>query len=76
MPARRLYRAPSTYQVLNLREPTALENVMVPMRAARMSRHEGAGGAEELLVAGRPAGPAGVRDLMEHRELEVSPEPN
>ncbi len=45
---------------------TALENVMVPMRAARMSRHEARERAEELLIR------VGLKDRMRHRPRDLS----
>src|SRR5205085_2644446 len=45
---------------------TALENVMVPMRAARMPRHEAHRRAEELLTR------VGLKDRMRHRPGDLS----
>jgi putative ABC transport system ATP-binding protein len=45
---------------------TALENVMVPMRAARISRHEAHERAEELLTR------VGLKDRMRHRPSDMS----
>jgi putative ABC transport system ATP-binding protein len=45
---------------------TALENVMVPMRAARMSRHTSHERAEELLTR------VGLKDRMRHRPGDLS----
>jgi putative ABC transport system ATP-binding protein len=45
---------------------SALENVMVPMRAARMSRHEAHERAEELLAR------VGLKDRMRHRPSDMS----
>jgi putative ABC transport system ATP-binding protein len=45
---------------------TAIENVMVPMRAARMSRHEAHERAEELLTR------VGLKDRIKHRPRDLS----
>ena len=45
---------------------TAIENVMVPMRAARMTRHQARRRAEELLVR------VGLADRMTHRPGDLS----
>src|SRR6201993_897231 len=45
---------------------SAIENVMVPMRAARMSRHEAHERAEELLEQ------VGLKDRMKHRPGDLS----
>src|ERR1700737_517236 len=45
---------------------TAIENVMVPMSAARMSRHDAHERAEELLARG------GLKDRMQHRPGDLS----
>jgi len=45
---------------------TAIENVMVPMRAARMSRHDAHQRAEELLTR------VDLQDRMKHRPADLS----
>jgi putative ABC transport system ATP-binding protein len=55
------------FQAFNLvASLTAIENVMVPMRAARMSRHEARERAEELLIR------VGLKERMGHRPGDLS----
>lgn len=55
------------FQAFNLvASLTALENVMVPLRAARVSRHEARQRAEELLTR------VGLADRMRHRPGDLS----
>jgi putative ABC transport system ATP-binding protein len=55
------------FQAFNLVSSlTAIENVMVPMRAARMSRHDAHQRAEELLAR------VGLKDRMRHRPGDLS----
>lgn len=55
------------FQAFNLvASLTALENVMVPLRAARISRHEARRRAEELLAR------VGLADRMRHRPGDLS----
>jgi putative ABC transport system ATP-binding protein len=55
------------FQAFNLVSSlTAIENVMVPMRAARMSRHDAHQRAEELLVR------VGLKERMRHRPGDLS----
>ena len=55
------------FQAFNLvASLTAVENVMVPMRAARMSRHDARERAEELLER------VGLKDRMRHRPGDLS----
>jgi putative ABC transport system ATP-binding protein len=55
------------FQAFNLVSSlTAIENVMVPMRAARMSRHDAHQRAEELLTR------VGLKERMRHRPGDLS----